>query len=239
MDYIKLEDKTTKIISNLQVLNTNISVLRDKILMINNINDKLIKNKALKQDINSNLAFQSNMLKNEFSYYSNIYNFIIDKYSNELFELAEYILMILLSLNKLEIQNNEKKKIIFSKIIYTKRFTKKNYGKLRELFTNIINNLKVVDEFIKLFNEYIEKLKTQNISKNLHSNNFEININYKKEIITLEYTKYCDKFIKTIDYFMECSHSVIDQIETSKLLKFFLKLKLKDNVEKQYNNERI
>ena len=65
----------------------------------------------------------------------------------------------------------------------------------------------------------------------MHSDNFEININYKKDIITIEYKKYCDKFIKTITYFMDCSNCVIDQIETSKLLKFFLKLKLKDNVE--------
>ena len=47
----------------------------------------------------------------------------------------------------------------------------------------------------------------------------------KKESIILEYTKYCDKFIKIIDYFKECSESVINQIETSQLLKFFLKLK--------------
>ena len=96
MDYLSLENKTKKIIENLQGLNNNISLLKKKILMITNINSKLEKNKILKQDINSNLSFQSSMLKNECSYYKNIYNGILNKYSKELFELSEYILMILL-----------------------------------------------------------------------------------------------------------------------------------------------
>jgi hypothetical protein len=229
MDYNSLDGKTNKIISNLQGLNGNISLLKKKIIMINNINSKLEKNKILKQDGNSNLSFQCNMLKNEFSYYTNIYNIIINKYFKELFELSQYILIILISLNKLEIDNIEKKKIIYNKIIYNKKFKKKTSGNLNELFNNIINNLKVVDEYIKLFNDYINKLELDNNNKNLHSNNFEINIKYNKDVISVEYNKYCNKFMKTISYFMICSDCVINQIETSKLLKFFLKLKLKDN----------
>ena len=232
MDYGNLEGKTTKIIENFQNLNSNIALLKKKIIMIDNVNSKLEKNKMLKQDTNNNLSFQSSMLKNEFTYYTNIYNFIMNKYSKELFELYEYVLIILISLNKLEIGSADKKKMIFNKIIYNGKNTKKTSGRLKEVFTNIINNLKVVDEFIKLFNDYITKLKIQNNDKNLHSNNFEINVNYKKEIITIEYNKYCNKFIKTINYFMECSENVINQIETSKLLNFFLNIKLKDNVEK-------
>ncbi len=233
MDYNNLENNTSNIISNLQNLNENITLLKQKIIMINNINSKLEKNRILRQDANNNLCFQSNMLKNEFSYYTNIYNIILNKYFKELSELSQYILIILISLNKLEIDNIEKKKIIYNKIIFPRKILKKNSGNLNELFKNIINNLKVVDEYIKLFNNYINDLKSQNNNKNLHSNNFEINIKYKKDVITLEYNKYCDKFNKTIDYFMICSDCVISQIETSKLLKFFLEIKhkLKDNVK--------
>ena len=86
-----------------------------------------------------------------------------------------------------------------------------------------------ISNFSTIYND----LKSQNNHKNLHSNNFEINIKYKKDIITIEYNKHCDKFMKTIDYFMICSDCVINQIETSKLLKFFLKIKhkLKDNFD--------
>ena len=229
MDYKNLESNTNKIITNLEILNNNINLLKTKIIFINNINSKLEKNKILKQDVNSNLAFQSIMLRNDFSYYNNIYNIITNKYSKELYELSEYILVILISLNRLEIDNSEKKKNIFNKIINTKKVNKITSGDLKELLTNIINNLKLVDEFIKVFDEYINNLKIQNKDKNLHSNNFELNIKYKKQIITIEYNKYCEKFIKTTDYFKECCECVINQIETSKILTFFLKQKLKDN----------
>jgi len=231
MDYICLDEKTNKIMDNIETLNSKVTIIKRKILTINNVNQKLEKNKILKQDENSNLAFQSVMLKNEFSYYLNIYNFTKSKYSKELKELSEYIIIILVSLNKLEIGNDEKKKEIFNQIIYAKKSAKKTTGDLKDIFNNIINNLKLVDKFIKLFDEYIKQLKTQNNSKNLHSNNFEININYKKEIITIEYNKYCDKFTKTINYFLQCTDNVINQLDTSNLLKFFLNIKLKDNAE--------
>ena len=228
MDYPGLEDKTSKIIDNLQFLKHNIALLKKKIITIQDVNLELEKNKILKQDPDSNLSFQSNMLKNEFSYYTSIYNFITTKYSKELFELSEYILIILVSLNKLEIGNEEKKKNIFSKIIYTKK-DNQNSGNLKNVFLNIINNLKLVDDFIQIFNEYISKLELKNNKKNLHCNNFEIKAKYKKEMIIIEYNKYCDKFVNTTNYFMKCCKKVINQIESSELLKFFLNIKLKDN----------
>lgn len=229
MDYPGLEEKTTKIIDNLQFLKHNIALLKKKIIAVRDVNLQLEKNKILKQDQDSNLSFQYNMLKNEFSYYTNIYTFITDKYSNELFELSEYILIILVSLNKIEIENEEKKKNIFNKIIYTKKTDKQTSGNLKNVFLNIINNLKLVDDFIKLFNDYISKLEVKNNRKNLHSNNFEIKAKYKKEMIVIEYNKYCDKFVKTTNYFMKCCENVINQIESSELLNFFLNIKLKDN----------
>ena len=178
---------------------------------------------------NDNIQFQSDILKNEYSYYSNLYNIIVDKYSKELYELTEYILIILLSLNKFEIDNNESKKDIYNKIIFTKKNSNISTGKLNEIVNTIINNLKVVDEFIKLFDSYIEKYSETNNSKNIHNNNYELNIKYKKKAILLEYNKYCDKFNKIIEYFSECLESVISQIDSSELLKFLLQLKNIEN----------
>ena len=195
LDYNNLEDKTYNIITNLQSMNDNIFVLKKKIILLDNINKKLEKNKMLKHDNNNNLLFQSNILKNEYSYYTNIYDIILDKYSKELYELSEYILIIIIALNKLEIENNDSKQLIYNKIIYTKQLGNINTGKLKEIINNIINNLKIVDEFIKLFDSYINKLTLDNSDKNIHNNNFELAIKYKKESIILEYNKYCDKFI--------------------------------------------
>ena len=225
MDYKNVEDKTKKIIENLQKLNTNINLLKTKISQLSKVNTTLEKNKILKIENNNNIIFQSVILKNEFNYYRNIYNIILEKYSRDLYELTEYIIVVLISLNKLEIQNKHEKKIIFNKIIYTGPIDTISSGKLKEIIHNIINNLKVVDDYIKLFNTYIKTLSETNSVKNIHNNTFELNVKYKKEAIIVEYNKYCDKFMKTIFYFKECSDSVISQIETSQLLNFFLKLK--------------
>lgn len=225
MNFSKLEKNTDVITKNILKLNNNISLLKKKIILLDTINSKLEHNTFLKQENNNNLSFQSSILKNEFSYYTNIYNIILEKYSKDLYELTEYILIILISLNKLEINKTEQKKIIYNKIIYTKQIKNVNSGKLKEIIHNIINNLKVVDEYIELFNNYITELSKENTNKNIHNNNYVLNIEYKKQTIVLEYKKYCDKFKKMIYYFEESLDSIINQIDNSKLLNFFLKLK--------------
>ena len=61
-----------------------------------------------------------------------------------------------------------------------------------------------------------------NTRANIHNNNFENSILNKKKTILMEYQKYCDKFIKLIEYFRQCSASIMQQIDTSDFLKFFL-----------------
>ena len=226
MNYEEIEAKTNTIVTNLYNLNNNISQIKKKINNINKIYQRLGKNKVLVQENSNNkLLFQNNILKNEYTYYKNIYDQILDKYSKEIYELSEYVLIIIISLNKIEIDNQAAKNNIFSKIIYTRKLNHISFGILNEIINNIINNLKLVDEFLKLFDNYLQNLSKRNTQENIHNNTFELTAKYKKENILLEYNKYCDKFIKVIDYYKECSDSVINQIETSKLLKFFLRLK--------------
>jgi len=221
MNYENITDKTNIIIDNLNFLDKNISKIKKKIGSINKIYTDLEKNRILILDKNNYLVFQTHILKNEYSYYKNIYSIILNKYSNEVFDLSEYIIMILLSLHKLEIgkcnQDN-----IFNKIIHVKKIKNITYGKLNETINSTINNLKLLDEYIKVFDDYVNKTITKNTKHNIHNNTFESTIKTKKEMILLEYNKYYTNFNKIIEYFKECSESVINQIDTSKLLSFFL-----------------
>ena len=223
-EYKHIQEKTISIISNLHKLNNNITTIKKKISQLDNLNIKLEKNKVLKHD-NNNLIFQSTILKNEYNYYTNIYNILINKYSNELYELAEFILYILLSLNNIEIDDTENKQVIFNKIIYIHKIKNITGGKLNELINSIITNLQTVDEFLSLFKTFISKIYESNNSKNIHNRTFEVNIKHKNDVIILDYNKYRDKFTKMIHYFKECSDSIIVQIDSSPILDFFLKLK--------------
>jgi hypothetical protein len=216
-------EQTNTIINNLNLLDGNISKIKKKISKITKIYLQLEKNKILAIDTSSNyLRFQLLVLKNECSYYKNLYNLLLNKYTNELYELSDYIFMILLSLNKLEFENDEEKTMICNKIIHIKKTKDISYGKLNEIINSTINNLKLVNEYVELFDSYITKTIHNNNVQNIHNNTYELIIKNKKENIVLEYKKFYEKFLKIISYFKECSECTIDQIDNSKLLKFFL-----------------
>ena len=130
--------------------------------------------------------------------------------------------MILRSLNKLEIDSDEDKNNICNKIIQIKKTKIISYGKLNEIINSCINNLKLIDEYVIIFDKFINKTINSNTLDNIHNTTYEINIKNKKETIILEYNKYYEKFIKINEYFKDCSGCVIDQIDNSNLLKFFL-----------------
>ena len=129
--------------------------------------------------------------------------------------------MILLSIHKLEIGKYNKN--ICNKLIHVKKIKNITYGKLNETINSTINNLKLLDEYITIFDSFIAKTISKNTKHNIHNNSFESTIKNKKDTILLEYNKYYENFNKITEYFKECSESVISQIETSKLLSFFFK----------------
>ena len=133
--------------------------------------------------------------------------------------------MILVSLNKLEIEKDEDKTNICNKIIHIKKTPNISYGKLNEIINSAINNLKLINDYVKLFDGYINKTVSNNNVYNVHNNTYEISIKNKKESIILEYNKFYNKFLKIVSYFKACSDCAIHQIDNSKLLKFFLKSK--------------
>jgi hypothetical protein len=223
MNYETITEQTGIIINNLNLLDINISKIKLKIASINKMYQTLEKNKILVvDDTNSFLIFQMEILRNEYSYYKKLYYLVLNKYTNEIYDLSDYVLMILLSLNKLEIGESSKKASIINNIIHVTKIKKISYGKLNEIINSTINNLKLIDTFIQLFDKYISKTFKKNTKNNIHNNNYELSIRNKKETILLEYNKYCSRFINIIKYFKTCSDSIINQIDTSKLIDFFL-----------------
>ena len=223
MNYTDILKKTDFIIKNLNNLDTNISKIKRKIALINKVYQKLLKNKILiNSPDNTYLLFQTQILQNENRYYKTHYDLILKKYAAEVCELSEYICMVLYSLHKLEIDNVTAKNLIISRMIQYQKPQKINYGKLTEMINNTIHNLKLIDEFVKLFEKYVQNTMKYNNRANIHNNNFENSILNKKKTILMEYQKYCDKFIKLIEYFRQCSASIMQQIDTSDFLKFFL-----------------
>lgn len=223
MNYPELLEKTEFIITNLNNLDNNISTIKKKINLINRVCQKLLKNKVLVNNPeNTYLVFQTQILQNEHRYYKTNYDLILKKYAAEIFELSEYICMVILSLHKLEIDDVNSKNLILGKMISFQKPTRINYGKVTEMINNTIHNLKLVEEFVQLFNKYVQNTVKYNKKANIHNNNYEQTILNKKKTVLVEYEKHCDRFIKLIDYFKKCSESIMQQINSSEFLKFFL-----------------
>ena len=229
LDYDKLKEDTVIIMENLSGISSNYKKIRDKIVLINRSYKNVENNKEMSKETNSFLLFQENILNNEYSYYKNVYSIFLDKYYKELLELLENIILILISLNKLELDVTIKDSIM-DRMITVKRYDKIKFGNLTEIINSNINNLKLVEEFIAKFNKYINIILTNNKKKNIHNNNFEFEIVSKRERLILEYSKYSKKFVNTITYFKTCSNNIMNNINKSNLLIFFLKDKsIKDN----------
>lgn len=222
MDFNNILENTELIINNLNNLDGNINKIKKKIGLINKIYNKLEKNNVLSINKNSYLLFQTQFLKNEHMYYSNIYKMIVEKFAFELYDISEYICIILVSLNKLEINHIETKQSILNRMIHINKVKQINYGKLTEIINSTISNLKLINEFNELFESFVNKTKKENNSLNIHCDNYEINITNKKNLVLLEYNKYMEKFNKLIEYFKKCLEAIINQIDNSKLLNFFL-----------------
>lgn len=227
--YKEILKQTNNIIINLNKINVNIHKLKNKIIQLNKINSSLENNKLYKS-VEMNSVFQLDILKNELRYYNNIYFIFLDKYMTELNAISEYILIILVSLKKLELENKNSIERLFNKIIFTKNTSNTNSDKLKELINSIINNLKVVDDFINLIEYYLEELSFNNKKNNIHNDDLELNLKHKRNALLLEHKKHFDNFLSSIYYFKDSSDTVINQIETSELLNFFLNLKSKDKL---------
>ena len=85
-----------------------------------------------------------------------------------------------------------------------------------------MNNLKLIEEFIKIFEKYILDNENQNIKNNIHSKNFKINLMIKKKHYDLEYTKYSEQLSELINYFKELCDSIEQQKNNQEILNFLV-----------------
>lgn len=223
LDSEEINTKITKIMNTIELLENTIEKIQQKVAEINEVYMRFEFNKTLSLNkTNSFLKFQVDLLQNEKIYYKKIKNIILKKLSSEIFDIAQYSLLILISLNDINIENNTAKKNIMNKIVKIKKYKKATSGKIIELINNTLKNLALINEFLELIQKYINQVQEETEKKNIHTKNFKISIMNRKNHILLEYTKYCDQMKEIIEYFLGCSHSITTQLEKQELFKFFI-----------------
>lgn len=125
-------------------------------------------------------------------------------------------------MENLDINRSDEIKQIMSKIIKIKKKEKYNSSQLVEMVTSTNHNIQLVNDFINLFDAYINSLELISKRKNFHCNTLKLSLQNKKNHINVEYNKYCDQLKETLNYFVGCSDAISFQIDNNKLLTFFI-----------------
>ena len=171
---IEVEEIFNKInifISSISKIDNNLNNINTKINNINKIINKFNNNSNLK-DTYSYLNFQINLLNNEKLYYHNIKKIIITKFKKDIINIAENILIILDSLDNINVNDNNTKKIILDKITNINIDKKNDNINIKKILNNTINNFLLISDFILLFDNYINNEDLNNKSNNYHCNNY-------------------------------------------------------------------
>ena len=218
-----ISNKTSYIMKVLNKIDLKIEEIEKKITEINHIYIQYEFNKNLKlEQPLSYLKFQVDFLYNEKKYFFNIKKYFTKKFVDELYGISDFIILILISLEDLDIGYTEEKKNIMNKIIKVVNQKVINSSKITELVNSINNNLKLSYDSIKLFEKFILTSHNQNRKKNIHSKNLKINLMNRKNHIELETKKYSEQLEILINYFYEFSTSIEMQLDKQKLLHFFI-----------------
>ena len=218
-----ISNKTSYIMKVLNKIDLKIEEIEKKITEINHIYIQYEFNKNLKlEQPLSYLKFQVDFLYNEKKYFFNIKKYFTKKFVDELYGISDFIILILISLEDLDIGYTEEKKNIMNKIIKVVNQKVINSSKITELVNSINYNLKLSYDSIKLFEKFILTSHNQNRKKNIHSKNLKINLMNRKNHIELETKKYSEQLEILINYFYEFSTSIEMQLDKQKLLHFFI-----------------
>lgn len=219
-----INNKVNQICQCLDFLNNNTLKINQKISEITEVYYKFNFNNTLQ--INESfeyMKFQIELLKVENKYYSDLLAKIKFKFIKDIYEISESILMLLCSIENINLDNNKEKDNILERVVALKKH-KNNLetSEILEIINSTLCNLDLTKEFVNIFEKYIIDTIKKNKRENLHCNNFKINLQNKKEHILLEYNKFYNKINELVTYFVLLTAELTKQLKYQKLLDFLV-----------------
>ena len=168
------------------------------------------------------LPFQIALLTNEKSYYGEMRRLLEKQMYNDLGRIYGKVLMLITSLETLDIDNEEEKNNIIRGVRKALRTEKVSCAEVINLASCSGSNLELVKRFTDLFEVYIQKLETENRRENIHCATISLTLKMRKKHIEVEYQKYQEELNDLVAYFLKCSASISAQLEHQDLLAFLI-----------------
>ncbi len=183
------------------------SEIRLKIeMLMKKVNLKLIDSTQL-------LQFQHTILVNEINYLKNLKQILLSNINSQLYYLSENIAMMAVSILNVykDIPGNDLKNI---------SITSKN-DEYQKIVCDITFNLNYVSEILVNFKKYNDELFEEMVSGNFHAKTLKNDMGNVYSHINLEYLKYVDDMEKRMDYYVEFSKNISDQLDNMKISEFY------------------
>jgi hypothetical protein len=225
---------------NIQTLDNYEDNIHKKQISILNLISKLQKKAFF--DLNdslSNLKFQSQILKNEEKYSKELKRIFLEKIYNDIYQLAESILMFISSIDNIEFDDNNGKKSIQKRLSTIKHISHDslNIKGLFNLINSINNNLDLIKSVIDNFNKFITNVGKTIKDNNFHCKTFSTNLNNQKSHIVVEYNKYCDQLVKILEYYNSLSKNISIQLDNQKIVEFCVdSIKKEKQINKSFDD---
>lgn len=222
----KLDDinqTVSTIFSTFDIIEETTDKITTKITDIKKVLQQFKDNKTISLTTSSSyLNFQIELLVNEKEYLEKIQSTFFKKMHKELTNIYDYVIMVLSSLENLEIDNEEAKNNIIKKTVVVKKPERINRMCILQVTDAIIINLDLINKFVDLFEVYIQETSSINNMNNIHCNSLYTILRNKKSHIELEHCKYITQFDELIRYFSRCSSSIKSQVEKPYFINFLV-----------------
>ena len=186
MDFIELDTQKVlsmvdTIVKNIKTLDKYEKVIEKKSKEIYKLTMSLKKKKYLHIGNSvDNLKFQLNIILNEKSYLENIKTIFIEKIYNDIYDLAESVILVVSSLDDINLEydkNNEEN--IMKKVSTIKNTVKDklNLKNILQLVTSLTNNINLIKNILHYFKDFINDTSNKIKNENLHCNSLEASLN--------------------------------------------------------------
>ena len=200
-------------------LRTCTEKVQTKIVEISKKIHKFNQNSLLDID-NLYLSFQIALLTNEKAYYSKMVQLIEEKLYNDLVRIYEKIMMLITSLETLDIEHDEEKNNIIQSVCKVQRTNSISCTEVINLASCSLSNLQLVKRFIDLIEAYTQKLETEHQRENIHCANLTLTLHMRKRHIEVEHHKYQEQLKDLVTYFIDCTEAICKQLQHQDVLAF-------------------
>jgi hypothetical protein len=175
-------------------------------MLMKKVNLKLVDSTQL-------LQFQHTILVNEINYLKNLKQILLSNINSQLYYLSENIAMMAVSILNVykDIHGNDVKNI---------SITTKN-DEYPKIVSDITFNLNYISEILVNFKKYNDDLFEEMVTGNFHAKTLKNDVANVYNHINIEYVKYVDDMEKRMEYYVEFSKNISDQLDNMKISEFY------------------